>query len=1050
MREDMSNSPSMAAPFIRGEGEMVTRVLEFDWASTDLGPIEQWPQCLRTAVQILLNSKFPMFLWWGRNLVNLYNDAYNPVLGQRHPTALGRPAAQVWADIWHDVGPQAEGVMSRGEASWNSDMLLVMERNGYPEETYFIFSYSPVLNEAGEVNGVFCACTETTERALSERRMRALRALAARTAESADAEQVCRAAADALRDFPQDVPFALIYLLDGTVARLSGSAGSVDAPHFAPATVDVAADEGTGAPDPWGFREVLRTQSAREVDGSRLPLHGLTQHPWGVPVRSALVLVVAKPGATRPAAFLVVGLSPLRKLDDVYRGFLDLVAGQLAAAIAKSRGLEEERRRMANLAELDRVKTAFFSNISHEFRTPLTLMLGPIEDLLARGKDAFDPKSTELLTLAHRNALRLLKLVNSLLDFARIQSGRIEAVFEPTDLCSHTIELASVFRAAVERAGLKLIVSCTPCTEPVYVDRSMWEKIAFNLLSNAFKFTFQGEIEVSLREHPTEVELSVRDTGTGIEEENLALVFKRFYRVANARGRTEEGSGIGLSLVDELARLHGGRVAVQSRPGEGSVFSVFIPKGKDHLPKDRIAAQPQIDGTQIRPEAFVEEALRWVSEERDKPTKWTPTEKPHTGATTDPNSEIRATGAKILLVDDNADMRDYLGRLLKGAGHSIDSAPDGELALDRARRHKPDMVLADVMMPKRDGFSLLREMRSDESLKDVPVILLSARAGEAARIEGLEGGATDYVVKPFSATELLARVNTHLKMLRVQREAAEEQRKLRAEAEAALTNLRATESRLRETQLELERHAERLESTVRDRTSSLREAVGQMEEFSYTVSHDLRAPLRAIRGFADVLLHDAANKLTPECAYYLNRIIYNGVRMDKLISDVLIVSRLTRAEIKLEPVALERLAFDIIQQNDALRPPLASVHVGPLPEVMGHEASLMQVLSNLLSNAVKFTRPGKKPEVRVFAERLGEEVRIWVCDNGIGIHPEHHQRVFHMFERVHPDGQFEGTGIGLAIVRKAVERMNGKVGVDSDGKTGSNFWIQLPAANHHG
>ena len=247
----------------------------------------------------------------------------------------------------------------------------------------------------------------------------------------------------------------------------------------------------------------------------------------------------------------------------------------MATAIANARAYEEERKRAEALAEIDRAKTAFFSNVSHEFRTPLTLMLGPLEDELRENS-----KGRERIEIAHRNSLRLLKLVNTLLDFAQIEAGRIEAVYEPTDLAAATAELASVFRSAIEKAGLRLVVDCPPLPEEMYVDREMWEKIVLNLLSNAFKFTFEGEIKVSLRLCRERVELSVSDTGAGIPAAELSHIFERFHRVRGTDSRTHEGTGIGLSLVQELARIHGGGVQVRSVEGQGADhFHRYHPAG---------------------------------------------------------------------------------------------------------------------------------------------------------------------------------------------------------------------------------------------------------------------------------------------------------------------------------------------------------------------------------------------------------------------------------------------------------------------------------------
>jgi PAS domain S-box-containing protein len=342
-----------------------------------------------------------------------------------------------------------------------------------------------------------------------------------------------------------------------------------------------------------------------------------------------------------------------------------------------------------------------------------------------------------------------MKLVNALLDFSRIEAGRIHAAYEPVELGAFTAELASLFRSTLERAGIALIVECDDLGEPVHVDREMWEKIVFNLLSNAFKFTFEGEIEVRLKRRDRDAILVVRDTGVGIPEDERSHVFERFHRIRGAQGRSFEGTGIGLSLVQELVKLHGGSIAVESSVGVGTTFTVTVPLGTAHLPEDRIGA-PRPAPPSTRGDAHVQEIQSWLPDAAERSI-----------AAPSPFST-----ARVLLADDNADMRGYLERIL-GAHFQVESFADGEATLARAREVPPDLVITDVMMPRLDGFGLMRELRRDPRLKHVPVILLSARAGEEARVEGVVAGADDYLVKPFSARELLARAHALIEVARL-------------------------------------------------------------------------------------------------------------------------------------------------------------------------------------------------------------------------------------------------------------------------------------------
>ncbi len=755
--------------FLAGGGEMVQRTRDFDWSRNSLGPIEGWPQSLKIAVSIMLGSRYAMWLGWGPELTFFYNDAYaRMTLGPRHPWALGRSVRDVWSEIWHDIGPRAESVVRTGQATWDEGLLLFLERNGFPEETYHTFSYSPIPDEHGSVGGMLCVVTEDTERTIGERRLRSLRELAARTADQAKSvEDACESAVKTLADSSIDLPFVLIYLLDETAqkARLTGATGLVPGSPEAPFEIDSSASESSILP--WPLAEVAMTGRPVIVNDLSARFGALPCGKWSEPARSAIVLPLLKSGRVEVFGFVVAGLSPRLIFSDSYRGYLELMAGHIAIAIANAAAYEQERQRAEVLAELDRAKTAFFSNVSHEFRTPLTLMLGPVEDMLAHGRAELSAADREGLDVVKRNGLRLLRLVNTLLDFSRIEAGRVRAVFQSTDLAAFTTELASMFRSACERAGIRLTVDCEPLGEPVFIDREMWEKIVLNLLSNAFKFTFDGEIVVALRRTQTTAELRVRDTGTGVPAEEMPRLFERFHRIENARGRTHEGSGIGLALVQELVKLHGGSITAESVVGKGTTFQISLPLGSGHLPSGQIEENAGAAATGDGASPYVEEALRWLPDEGSPEL---PTYHEALAIARGPAEQAESdTRPRVLVADDNADMRQYIVRLL-AEHYRIEAAPDGEAAFAAVRGQPPDLVLTDVMMPKLDGFGLLRKLRGDPRTSQIPVILLSARAGEESRVDGMEAGADDYIVKPFSARELLARVTAHLQMSRMRRE----------------------------------------------------------------------------------------------------------------------------------------------------------------------------------------------------------------------------------------------------------------------------------------
>ncbi|HSL20076.1 MAG TPA: ATP-binding protein [Vicinamibacterales bacterium] len=713
---------------------------------------------------MMLESRFGMYIAWGPDYTQFYNDGYRPILGSTKHPAVGRSTRETFRESWHIIGPLFDQVM-KGEAVGAEDWMLPLDRHGYLEECFFTFSYSPIREETGAVGGVLVTVTETTPRVLGARRLRVLRELATGASITSGEEAAWRRAAEALAGSPEDVPFAQLYAIEGNGARarLANLAGPVQT--FPPPARIERDDPGATWPlfDAWAAPVVIDDVRARAGD--------LFGDAWPEPVESAVVLPIGRPSEPHPYGFLVAGVSPRRALDAPYRDFLELAADHIATGVSNARAHETERRRAEGLAELDRAKTVFFSNVSHEFRTPLTLLLGPIDELLAGREGPLPPAVSGELQRVHRNAQRLLKLVNMLLEFSRIEAGRVEAVFEPTDLSQLTTDLASVFRSAVERAGLAMTIDCPPVGEQVFVDREMWEKVLLNLLSNALKFTFEGGISVSIRRRGDEVDVAVRDTGVGIPASELPLIFERFHRVTMPRARTHEGSGIGLALVQELVRLHGGRVEAASEVGRGTTFVITLPLGSAHLPRDRVCATRTLSGTTVGAQAYVREALRWLPEESGHG--------PDAAAVSlsgdDDGASLRSDPARIIVADDNADMREYLVRLLSPMWQ-VEACADGEAALSAIAREVPDLVIADVMMPRLDGFELLEAVRS--RFPAVPVVLLSARAGEEARVEGLSAGADDYIVKPFSARELLARISSQLTLARARRLVREERARL--------------------------------------------------------------------------------------------------------------------------------------------------------------------------------------------------------------------------------------------------------------------------------
>ena len=848
---------------------MGRRIRDYDWSATPLGLPETWPQSLRTCIRIMLTSRQPIWIGWGRQLIKFYNDPYKQIVGGKHPWALGKPASVVWKDVWRVLEPMLQQVMEKDEGTYVESQLLIMERNGYPEETYYTFSYTPIPGDDGKTGGMFCANTDDTDKIISERQLMTLTRLGKQLTDCRSNEEIIRKTISTLKENPFDFPFALFYTLSGNRAEFSYSTSLGGSANAIPQNVDMDSGEGI-API---IRQAIDTGKPQIVDRISEGLDELPRGAWEIASDKMIVLPIVQTGLN-PHGVLIVGLNPYRLFEEKYQGFFSLISDQVATSFADVHVLDEERKRAEALAEIDRAKTTFFSNISHEFRTPLTLILGPIDDML-HDPDTI-PANRTRMRVAFRNALRMQKLVNTLLEFSRIEAGRMEGQFRKVNICAFTRELASTFRSAIEKAGMQLIFDGCEVTDDVYVDPDMWEKIVFNLLSNAFKYTTGGAISIVMREKNKEVQLSVADTGIGIAEHQLDKIFDRFHRIENIQGRSQEGTGIGLAMVKELVKMHSGSIKVTSQVGKGSVFTVSIPTGSAHLPADKIIDAPEPD-TIHNADAYVHEAMKWIADD----------ESGEDGQHADADKMV-ATGSMprytVLLADDNADMRDYVRRLLEDQFEVI-TASNGEQAFTKMLKYKPDLLLSDIMMPVLDGFGLLKKVRNEPEIRSTPVIFLSARAGEEAEVEGLDAGADDYLIKPFSARELLVRVANHIRINEVRRETERQFYQLFLQAPAIINILKGPEFRyvlyhpynrkffgnrdltgltLKETMPELEEQGirqllnqvfhEGATITENERRIWLRDPLGELIDYYFNITYqpwyDLRNQIQGVMTFA--------------------------------------------------------------------------------------------------------------------------------------------------------------------------------------------------------
>ena len=760
-----ASEPSAHSLFA-GLGDDGTLLLSTDWSATPLGAVSGWPGELASAVRTVLASRLPMLIWWGPELVQIYNKAFEPRLGDKHPAAMGQPAKLCWPEAWAELEPLVESVLAGKGGTLSRDLLLFLRRHGYVEETYWTFSYSPIVNDSNEVLGIFVATNDVTAQVVGERRLTTVHELGTMSRSDLHSlQEAGRAALDVMARNRPALPFAACYLREGNQLRLASSYGIVSGTAACPLTIPRDAS--------LPIARVARTGQGQMFDLLPLAQAGdVLPSPLGPAVPTlAMLSPLSISGQHEPVGVLALGTNPYRAVDDSYRSFLDLVTRWCSTLLGDARAYEYERARTEMLTELDETKTRFFQNVSHEFRTPLTLVLGALQRAdtgSASGPQVLDAETVET---ARRAALRLDRLVDSVLTFAQAEGGALVAHRQPTDITQLTLDCASMFRSAVEQAGLTLTVDVPPAPIMVDMDPEMWSRIVLNLLSNAYKFTPEGGIDVRIGVSGDQAVLEVRDSGIGIEAKALGRLFERFHQIPGAPTRTAPGAGIGLALVADLVSAHDGEVAVDSTLGQGSMFTVTIPLSST-------------GAAQVAPSTVSERLRDQVSAELASPLpRDTSGEAVHSDLGAGPSR-----GGHVLLVEDNADLRCYIARLLRDDGWEVTEVPDAEAAL--LVEPMPDVVLSDVMLPGMDGLALVRVLRANPHLHRIPVILLTARAGAESAAAGLSAGADDYVVKPFDPGELLARIAVHHELASLRNFALAEAENRSANLERALSSNR--------------------------------------------------------------------------------------------------------------------------------------------------------------------------------------------------------------------------------------------------------------------
>jgi signal transduction histidine kinase/ActR/RegA family two-component response regulator len=696
----------------------------FDWAQTPLGPVETWPASLRTSVSTLLTTRHPMFLWWGPELIQFYNDGYRLSLGpDRHPSALGQRGRECWAEIWSVIGPEVDSIMAGGEATWHEDFLIPITRGDRVEDVYWSYSYSPVQDDSGGVGGVLVTVQETTQRVIAERRRQTLRELGDLQVASASIQEVGASAAAALEANPSDVAFALVYLRDQTgVFRLAGSAGVEAGTDKSPHEIPI---EGGG---PWPVAQVLVQRAPIIVPDLPGTVGSIHRYLWPVPVREAVALPLIAEGSSWVEGVLIAGANPRIRLDQSYEAFFTDVARVIALGMNKVHNRDQERRTEQQLRDVERLQSvgALAGGVAHEVNNQMTVVLGFGEFVLkALGPNHPQAADMRLVLLAGNRAARVSQ---QLLTFTRQQLTRPRVL----ELHGVTTGLEPVLRQLLG-SDKTLVIVPSVGVSPISADPTQIEQVLINLVANARDATPTGgrvtiSIEdVELTEAGTAhygvavvpgpyVLLTVADTGHGMDDATAARIFEPFF-TTKAVG---QGTGLGLSMVYGIVKRHEGYIWAESVPGHGTTMRLYWPAA---------------------PGAVVE-----VSGEHGIPDGLEP-------------DELLRT---VWVVEDEMAVRELVARTLVMEGLRVVSAADGAEALKLLEQEHvpPTLVITDLVMPHVNGRQVSNAVAARHP--DVPVLFMSGYASDDVVRRGLMPENAAFLQKPFTPAELVQRLEAML------------------------------------------------------------------------------------------------------------------------------------------------------------------------------------------------------------------------------------------------------------------------------------------------
>jgi signal transduction histidine kinase len=680
------------------------------------------------------------------------------------------------------------------------------------------------------------------------------------------------------------------------------------------------------------------------------------------------------------------------------------------------KALEESNQK---LVELDQIKNRFFANISHELRTPLTLLLAPLETLMQKFNRSFDNETREVLMTMHSNGMRLLKLINDLLDLVRLESGRLEVKYEPLEVREFVKGLASAARQVADDKRLRLETVVDPALGTVVADRDKLEKIVLNLVFNALKFTpAGGKVELRAEKQDENFVITVADTGMGISEKNLPYVFDRFWQADGTSKRKYQGVGIGLALVKELTEVQGGKVTVTSTEGKGTTFTVTLPYKK---------GEPVVKAAPVPVEASEDGETRTVSSEEwlanlYRRAELFPAMTPLQDTLKSVDAFRNGHAPKLLVADDEPDMLRFLKSQLT-QHYEVIEAVDGQQAVEKAAQFLPDIILLDMMMPEKDGLQACRELRERTSTQSIPIVLLTARADEETKLAALGAGASDFLPKPFSTTELHVRIKNLVESHQYQTKLSKQNMAL----ESTIEQLKETESQLVQT-----------------------EKLASLGRMSAGIIHEINNPLN----FATTGLFTLRNKgkyLVPEqqaeYAEVLKDVEEGIKRVKTIVSDLRMFTHPeteSRDQVEVEEVVGSALRFLANEWKDRVQ---IEQKLDPHQTVWANKNKMIHVFTNLLQNSLdamkdKEFNNGEKPAITIEGSMKNGRSIVRVRDNGPGIGAEHLDKIFDPFFTTKDVG--EGMGLGLSIVYRIIQECDGRISVKTETGKFCEFTLEFP------